>query len=86
MKGHPGQLWLPGIADTASMVAESIGYLREHEPVEGYYVGFSGGKDSIVTLELCRMAGVKHQAFYSCTRIESDGSSVSETDKFRLAL
>ena len=55
---------------TAEMVAESISYLREHEPPEGYYVGFSGGKDSICTLELCRMAGVKHEAFYSCTRID----------------
>ena len=33
-------------------------------------MGFSGGKDSIVSLELCHMAGVKHQAFYSCTRID----------------
>jgi phosphoadenosine phosphosulfate reductase len=64
------QLWLPGVADTAVMAAESIDYLREHEPEEGYYVGFSGGKDSIVALELCRMAGVKHKAYYSCTRID----------------
>ena len=49
---------------------EAIAFLRQHEPPEGYYVGFSGGKDSIVTLELCRMAGVKHQAYYSCTRID----------------
>ena len=69
-KNNGKQLWLHGIADTASMVAESINYLREHEPEEGYYVGFSGGKDSIVTLELCRMAGVKHHAYYSCTRID----------------
>lgn len=33
-------------------------------------MGFSGGKDSIVTLELCRMAGVKHEAVYSCTHID----------------
>lgn len=52
------------------MVAESISFLREHEPPEGYFVGFSGGKDSIVTLELCRMAGVKHRAFYSATGID----------------
>lgn len=51
-------------------VAESIAYLKEHEPPEGYFVGFSGGKDSIVTLELCRMAEVKHLAFYSATGID----------------
>lgn len=52
------------------MVAESLDFLRSHEPPEGYFVGFSGGKDSIVTLELCRIAGVKHQAFYSATGID----------------
>jgi len=52
------------------MVAESIAYLKEHEPPEGYFVGFSGGKDSIVALELCRMAEVKHLAFYSATGID----------------
>lgn len=49
---------------------EACEFLREHEPPEGYYVGFSGGKDSIVTLALCKMAGVKHTAYYSCTRID----------------
>lgn len=52
------------------MVEESISFIREHEPPEGYFVGFSGGKDSIVTLELTRMAGVKHEAYYSCTGID----------------
>lgn len=56
--------------DTDKMVAESIAYLREHEPPEGYYVGFSGGKDSICTVEICKMAGVKFTAYYSCTRID----------------
>jgi len=51
-------------------VQESIDFIREHEPPEGYFVGFSGGKDSIVTLELVRMAGAKHQAYYGCTTID----------------
>lgn len=63
------QASLPGF-DLGDYIKESIDFLRQHEPPEGYFVGFSGGKDSITTLELCRMAGVKHQAFYSCTRID----------------
>lgn len=61
----------PSLFPLEYMVDEAIDFLREHEPSEGYFVGFSGGKDSIVTLELCRMAGVKHQAFYSCTGIDA---------------
>jgi phosphoadenosine phosphosulfate reductase len=60
----------PSLFTVEYMTDEAIDFLREHEPPEGYFVGFSGGKDSIVTLELCRMAGVKHQAYYSCTRID----------------
>ena len=52
------------------MTAEAIEFIRKHEPEEGYFVAFSGGKDSIVTLELMCMAGVKHQAFYSATGID----------------
>ena len=56
--------------DTDHMVDESIKYLRDNEPPEGYYVGFSGGKDSICTIELCKISGVKFTAYYSCTRID----------------
>lgn len=69
-KNQGKQQFLPGLLDTSTMVAESIAYLKAHEPEEGYFVGFSGGKDSIVTLNLCRMAGVQHKAYYSCTRID----------------
>ena len=63
------QASLPGF-DLGDYIKESVDFLRQHEPPEGYFVGFSGGKDSITTLELCRLAGVRHQAFYSCTRID----------------
>jgi phosphoadenosine phosphosulfate reductase len=52
------------------MVEEIVTFIKDHEPPEGYFVAFSGGKDSLVTLELTRMAGVKHQAFYTCSSIE----------------
>lgn len=69
MKGDIRQFAFPGY-ELRDYIAEAIDFLRENEPKEGYFVGFSGGKDSIVTLELCRMAGVRHQAFYSCTRMD----------------
>jgi len=52
------------------MVEEILTFIKAHEPPEGYFVAFSGGKDSLVTLELTRMAGVKHQAFYTCSSLE----------------
>jgi phosphoadenosine phosphosulfate reductase len=52
------------------LIREAIAFIREHEPPEGYFVGFSGGKDSIVTLDLVRRSGVKHQAYYSMTLID----------------
>lgn len=52
------------------LIEEATDFIRKHEPPEGYFVAFSGGKDSIVTLELVRMAGVKHEVFYSATGID----------------
>lgn len=69
MKNEKRQYALDGF-NLCDLVDESIAFLRKNEPEEGYYVGFSGGKDSIVTLELCRMAGVKHDTHYSVTRID----------------
>ena len=37
---------------------------------DGYYVAFSGGKDSQVIYELCKMAGVKFKAHFSCTTVD----------------
>ena len=69
MKNAIRQFSLPGY-DTTDYIAESIAFLRDNEPPEGFFLGFSGGKDSIVLLKLCRMAGIKHQAFYSYTGID----------------
>lgn len=51
-------------------VDESIAFLREHEPPEGYFVGFSGGKDSVVLYDLVKRSGVKAFPYYNQTGIE----------------
>lgn len=46
-------------------VADAIKVLKDNEPVEGYYLAFSGGKDSCVIKELAIMSGVRFEAFYN---------------------
>ena len=48
----------------------SIERLRYFEPPEGYYLAFSGGKDSVVLLDLAKQAGVKFDAHYSVTTVD----------------
>lgn len=40
------------------------------QPDHGFWLSFSGGKDSVVILELAKMAGVKFAAYYSVTTID----------------
>lgn len=44
--------------------------IKTFEPEDGYYVAFSGGKDSQCVLELCKMAGVKYDAHYNVTSVD----------------
>jgi phosphoadenosine phosphosulfate reductase len=37
-------------------VAKAIELIKHYEPPEGYYLAFSGGKDSCVIKELAKMA------------------------------
>ena len=48
----------------------AIDRLRTFEPPEGYYLAFSGGKDSQTVYHLCREAGVKFDAHYSLTTVD----------------
>ena len=51
-------------------VAIAIERLQHFEPPEGYYLAFSGGKDSIVIKELAVLAKIKHDSHYSVTSID----------------
>ena len=48
----------------------AIARIQQFEPLEGYFLTHSGGKDSDCTLELCKMAKVKYEVHYSQTGID----------------
>ena len=52
------------------MVDIAIKRFKTYEPEEGFYLCFSGGKDSIVIKALADMAGVKYDAHYNVTGID----------------
>lgn len=58
-------------------ISEAIALLKKAEklalkmqPDHGFWLAFSGGKDSCVILELAKMAGVKFTAYYNITTID----------------
>lgn len=53
-----------------TMVETAIDRIKTFEPPEGYFLAFSGGKDSVVIKALCDMAGVKYDAHYSITSVD----------------
>lgn len=56
-----------GVIDKELVAIERI---KQYEPEEGYYVAFSGGKDSIVVYDLVKRADVKHDAHINITTVE----------------
>ena len=51
-------------------VQVAIDRLKAFEPPEGYFLAFSGGKDSVVIKALADMAGVQYDAHYIHTSVE----------------
>lgn len=48
----------------------AIDRLKAFEPPDGYYLAFSGGKDSVVIKALADMAEVKYDAHYNLTSVD----------------
>lgn len=48
----------------------AIHLIREYEPEDGYYLAFSGGKDSVVIYDLVCKSGVKFDAHYNVSPID----------------
>lgn len=65
-----GQLQMASDGTIRDKVEAAIARLRMFEPEEGYYVAFSGGKDSQCIYHLCQMAGVKFDAHFSPTSVD----------------
>lgn len=65
-----GQIKLSTDGRMLDKVEISIERLKAFCPPEGYYVAFSGGKDSQCVYHLCEMAGVKFDAHYNVTSVD----------------
>ena len=56
--------------ELSEKVRQSIERLKAFEPEEGYYLAFSGGKDSVVCKALLDMSGCKYDATYRVTSVD----------------
>ena len=58
------------MSELEEKVKSSIERLKAFEPEEGYYLAFSGGKDSVVCKALLDMSGCKYDATYRVTSVD----------------
>ena len=65
-----GQMQFTMEGEIRDKVEMAIHRLQAFEPEDGYYVAFSGGKDSQCIYHLCEMAGVKFDAHYNVTSVD----------------
>lgn len=59
------------IADSLALLAKGEATALRMNPEEGYFLGFSGGKDSQAVYHLCKLAGVAFKPYYSVTGIDT---------------
>ena len=59
-----------GMSELLELEKKTIERIKAFEPDEGYYLAFSGGKDSVVCKALLDMAGVKYDATYRVTSVD----------------
>ena len=62
--------WIDLMGEAHDRVQTAIDRLRNFEPPEGYYLAFSGGKDSQCIYHLAQQAGVKFDAHYAVTSVD----------------
>lgn len=65
-----GQTKFATDGEICDKVELAIKRLKAFEPPEGYYLAFSGGKDSQCVYHLAKMAGVKFDAHYNVTSVD----------------
>lgn len=58
------------MSEMSEKVFKSLERLKAFEPKEGYYLAFSGGKDSVVCKALLDMAQCKYDATYRVTSVD----------------
>ncbi|HET6456314.1 MAG TPA: phosphoadenosine phosphosulfate reductase, partial [Armatimonadota bacterium] len=61
---------MQGLLFDKSLVDVAVERIRTFEPPEGYWLAFSGGKDSVVLKALADISGVKYEPHYSVTGID----------------
>ncbi len=49
---------------------QSVKIIQEFEPPEGYWLAFSGGKDSVVLMDLAVRSGVQFESHYNVTTVD----------------
>lgn len=65
-----GQMQISKDGRIRDKVQLAVDRLKAFEPEEGYYIAFSGGKDSQCIYHLAKMAGVKFDAHYNVTSVD----------------